>query len=291
MDSENVTKDENIEIKRNKLNVNLESIKSNHILSRIYKNINEKKLLQLVKYNKKIQNRLNLGTKNYKEYCEIEIEIVPFEDKCGQFININEDNKMYYHIYLNDNKEEIKNKYSINKDDKVQKIKIIIDYQVQSFEKLFICCRCIKTINFKKFYRDNITCMSCMFDGCSSLKELNMSNFNTANVTNMREMFFEVSSLKEIKVSNFNTKEVTDMSFMFSGCSSLNKLNVSNFNTNKVIDMSCMFSRCSSLNELDISNFNTSQVNDMSCMFYRCSNDLKNKIISENKNIKNEAFY
>ena len=68
MDSENVSKDENIEIERNELNVNLENIKSNHILSRIYKNINEKKLLQLVKYNKKIQNRLNLSTKNYKEY-------------------------------------------------------------------------------------------------------------------------------------------------------------------------------------------------------------------------------
>ena len=45
MDSENVSKDENNEIKRNELNVNLENIKSNHILSRIYKNINEMKLL------------------------------------------------------------------------------------------------------------------------------------------------------------------------------------------------------------------------------------------------------
>ena len=45
--------------------------------------------------------------------------------------------KIYYHIYFNDNKEEVKNKYEINKKDKVKKIKIIIDYQVKSFKDLF----------------------------------------------------------------------------------------------------------------------------------------------------------
>ena len=46
-------------------------------------------------------------------------------------------------------------------------------------------CECIESINFKKFYRNNITDMSCMFRGCSSLKDLNLKNFNTNNVTNM----------------------------------------------------------------------------------------------------------
>ena len=49
--------------------------------------------------------------------------------------------------------------------------------------------RCIKSIEFKKFYRNNVTDMSRMFFGCSSLKELNLNNFNTDNVTDMRCMF------------------------------------------------------------------------------------------------------
>ena len=76
------------------------------------------------------------------------------------------------------------------------KIKIIIDYQVKSFKDLFKRCECIESINFKKFYRNNITDMSYMFDGCSSLKDLNLTNFITNNVTNMSNMFDGCSSLK-----------------------------------------------------------------------------------------------
>ena len=60
-------------------------------------------------------------------------------------------------------------------------IKIIIDYQAKSFEKLFKDCNCISSIFFKKFHRITITDMRCMFDGCLSLKELNLSRFSTDN--------------------------------------------------------------------------------------------------------------
>ena len=55
--------------------------------------------------------------------------------------------------------------------------------------------------------------------------------------------------------------------------------------------MSYMFSNCSSLKELNINNFNTNNVTDMRGMFRGCSDNLKMKIKSENKNIKDEAFY
>ena len=123
-----------------------EKIKSRYILSKIYDNMTKKKKLEIVKYNKRIQNRINLSIKNYKEYSQtfssIEIEIIPTKDKYGRFIKINENDKLYYHIYFNDNKEEVKNKYEINKKDKVKKIKIIIDYQVKSFKNLFFWCKC-----------------------------------------------------------------------------------------------------------------------------------------------------
>ena len=54
--------------------------------------------------------------------------------------------------------------------------------------------------------------------------------------------------------------------------------------------MGYMFRGCSSLKELNLNNFNTNNVTDMSYMFCECSDDLKMKIRSENKNLKDKAF-
>ena len=85
------------------------------------------------------------STDDYKEYTQIEIEIIP--NKCStnnknNFINI-KNSKGYYHIYFNDNKEEIK-KYYLTENDKVEKIKVIIDCEVKSLYGLFRNCNCIK---------------------------------------------------------------------------------------------------------------------------------------------------
>ena len=100
----------------------------------------------------------------------------------------------------------------LNENENIENIKIIIDYQIKSFDGLFVDCDYIEYIYFKKFYRNNITDMNGMFYGCSSLKELNLSNFNTNNVTNMGGMFHGCSSLKELNLSNFNINNVTYMS-------------------------------------------------------------------------------
>ena len=55
---------------------------------------------------------------------------------------------MYFHIYFNNNKEEIKRNY-IDEDEEIKIIKIIIDYQVKSLKELFSYCEYIKSINFK----------------------------------------------------------------------------------------------------------------------------------------------
>ena len=80
------------------------------------------------------------------------------------------------------------------------------------------------------------------------------------------------------------------MSFMFYECLLLKEINFSNFNTQNVANMRFMFYGCSSLKELNLSNFNTNNVTNMNSMFYGCSEQLKNKIKSEYKNIKEEAF-
>ena len=65
------TKEESIKEKKGEImTVNLDNIKSQYILKKIFENINTKKLLELVKYNKKIKNRLDISLNNYKEYSE-----------------------------------------------------------------------------------------------------------------------------------------------------------------------------------------------------------------------------
>ena len=158
----------------------------------------ERKSLKIIKYNKNIQKRINININHYnaysEEYSSIEFDIMPMKGEYGKFININEEDKKYFHIYFNDNKKKEIEITSLYKDN-VSKISIIIDYQKKSFSGLFYNCWSIKSIEFKKFYRNNVTDMYGMFRGCSSLKELNLSNFNTNYVTNMSGMFYKCSSL------------------------------------------------------------------------------------------------
>ena len=59
---------------------------------------------------------------------------------------LKKEDEQYYHIYFNNNKEEIKRNY-INKDE-IKIIKIIIDYKIESLEKLFGDCECIESMKF-----------------------------------------------------------------------------------------------------------------------------------------------
>ena len=244
------------------------AIKSKYILKIILDNISKKKFFNIIRYNKLLKELLDININDYKTYYEkIEIELIPLNKKDKKdkisFINIKEKYKSYYHIYFNNDKNEIKQTY-YTKNDNIKKIKIIIDKEIKNFEDLFYDCSDIEKITFINFNKNNINNMISMFSGCSSLKELNLNNFNTTNVTNMNGMFFGCSSLKELNLNKFNTSNVNDMNGMFFGCSSLKDLNLNNFNTKNVTDMRYMFSGC--------------------------SEDLKQKIKSEYKNIKNEAF-
>ena len=65
----------------NKLKNMLENLKSHYILEIILNYITKKKSLEIIKCNKKIQQRLNINIKDYKNYSEmyssIEIDIIP----------------------------------------------------------------------------------------------------------------------------------------------------------------------------------------------------------------------
>ena len=235
-------------INDNSLNKNLlDLIKSKYILKQIFNHLKNKTLLQIIRYNKNLQKKLNKTKTHYKrEYFNIIIEIIPEENILKNhaeiltkkrayfphhgivshgdsgyeftFINIKKKYKSYFHIYFNDDlNKEIKRDY-ITEKDKVSKIKIIIDYKIKSLSRLFKTIICIKSINFIKFKNKNINNMSHLFESCS-LKKINFSNFITKNVTDMRCMFMSCEALGT--VPEYNLSKCTDISKMFSGCGNL----------------------------------------------------------------------
>ena len=297
----------------------LDNIKSIYILKIIVGNINRKTCLKLFRYSKKFQNKLNIEKEEYKTFLQTIIELkmennkdfLTYEDKFINYIG----NKSNYHIYFDDNINEIQRNYTSKKDN-VSKIKIFIDKNVKSFKGLFKDAETVTEINFIKFNRKNIINMRSMFSGCKKLnklnlsifntenvtdmgymffsckelKELNLSKFNTSNVKLMNNMFYACSSLEELNIDNFDTSNVTDMKFMFKDCSELKKLNISHFNTKNVINMNKMFKNCYSLRDLKVSNFRLDKLLYNDFMFSLCPKELKDKVRKQ-INLKEEAFY
>ena len=222
------------------------NFKNKYLLKQLFNYLQKEKLLNIIRYNKEIQNRLEININDYIKCSKIEIEIILWEGKKYPpfyFINVNKEDEPYFHFYFDDNEKEIK-KHTLNDEDKVNKIKVIIDHEVKSLKKLFYLCYYNKKITFKKFYRNNIKDMSYMFGECQGLIELDLSNFNTNNATDMSGMFYNCPYIKVLNLTNFSTNKVNNMSRMFQGCKSLKQLDLSSFDTNNVTDMYLMFAFC-----------------------------------------------
>ena len=89
------------------------SIKSKLILKLIFNKLQQPKNLNIIKYNKSLQKRLDIGISHYENYCfETKIEISPKDnipDENTFFIKISpKENEAYYHIYFNDGDIETK---------------------------------------------------------------------------------------------------------------------------------------------------------------------------------------
>ena len=56
---------------------NFDDIKSKYILKQIIEMVKEKISLGIIKYNKKIQERLEKTIQDYKDQCKIELEVKP----------------------------------------------------------------------------------------------------------------------------------------------------------------------------------------------------------------------
>jgi len=273
----------------------LDNIKSGYIAQKIISYVPKRIYLELLIHNKKLQKKIKISLDTYIKYSnQIEIEIKMETDLTGRgihhkFINTHEEEESYFHIYFDEGKEEIKRNY-IGKNEKVSKIKVLIDMEIQSLCRLFNWCNQVKEIKFIKFNRIDFTDFRGMFYGCENLINLDIAKLKTDNVTNMTSMFFSCESLKNLNLSNFKTDNVTSIRSMFDSCYSLEKLDLSNFRTDKVETMEFMFNDCKSLKELNISNFKFDNFLSVDYMFSFCSSELKAQIKNKFRNIKDEAF-
>ena len=227
----------------------LRKIKSDYFLKFLMKeHLSDEKYFSIINYNKSFQKILEVSLFDYINiYYQIKIELTlikHLKEEKNFFIRINNDNKKFFHIFINNRKEEknyiIKDEFNFN-----PKIKIRIDKEIDNLTGLFKNCKSIQEINFVRFNRNNIINMNEMFYGCESLIKLNVDKLKTEKVINMGEMFYKCSSLKELNLSNFIFDNVDNTFEMFAFCTSLNKLEINNFFINKRMNTRFMFSHCS----------------------------------------------
>ena len=107
------------------------NIKSKYILKQIVDNIEEEKLLAIIQHNKTLQDKLDITINDYEYYKKIEVEIIPIiKSYKNIFIEIPNRYASFYHIYFNEENNEIKRNY-FTKNEKIKKIKIKIEKEVK----------------------------------------------------------------------------------------------------------------------------------------------------------------
>ena len=82
-------------------------IRSKYILRDIFHYISQRKFLNIIKYNNELKRSLEINLKDYAEFLQTEIEIIPVEYKSGKIINFeNKKESKYIHIFFNDSNQE-----------------------------------------------------------------------------------------------------------------------------------------------------------------------------------------
>ena len=129
--------------------------------------------MKIIKYNKNLQNKLDLSIQDYRDYGQIEIDLIPIPDYKteSKFINLNKEENSYIHADISYNDDiKTENRVTLPESEKeIQKIKIKLEYEIKAFKGLFKGCECIKEIKIIKFRRKDILDMSEMFSDCINL--------------------------------------------------------------------------------------------------------------------------
>jgi len=277
------------------MNSVLNKIKSSYNLKELFSFVGEKIELQLLKYNKFLQKRLDLTLKDYETFKNIIINLkfdVEYVNKLrNEYKELkkkidnknydNEDQKKKLNSELNNKEHELKKNrfmglpffnlykefikiYYIRDQDKSEEAENSAFYN-------FFEDKPIPDIKICIDKNGNITDCFSMFANCETIKEIEFVKFYTKDVTSMRHMFYLCSHLRHLDLSNFDTSNVTTMFGLCKKCYSLESFKISEkFITSKVDDMQYLFEDCNNLVEVDLHYLDTSNIDNFSYMFNQC---------------------
>lgn len=98
---------------------------------------------------------------------------------------------------------------------------------VQSYDRMFMNCGQLTSLDIKKWNMENAVTTIDMFSYCLNLNgALDFGNFTGKNLTNSSSMFGSCKVLKEIIMKNFNPTKLSIVSSMFANCNSLEKIDI-----------------------------------------------------------------
>ena len=278
------------------MNSILNKIKSKDILKELFTFVGEKIELNLLKYNKFLQNRVDLSLKDYESFKNIIIFIKFDVDYVNELRNEYKElkNKIDNKNYEN---EEQKKKLTGDLNSKEQELKksrfmgLPFFNQYREFIKIFYITgqdkseeaensafynfldesKPIPDIKISIDKNANITDCFSMFANCTTVKEIEFVKFYTKDVTSMRHMFYFCSHLRHLDLTNFDTSNVTTMFGLCKKCHNLETFKISEkFVTSKVTDMQYLFEDCNNIVELDLHYLDTSNIDNFSYMFNQC---------------------
>ena len=111
-------------------------IKSSFVLKIIFGFLNEFKKLNIIKYNKKLQKRLNVNKNDYSTIITIKLFENRKNEFCFEFFDKSDfcDEEIY--LYNKNNDKEVKNR-SIKPNDNIKYFEIIFRLRLNSLAKLF----------------------------------------------------------------------------------------------------------------------------------------------------------
>ena len=123
-------------------------IKSSFVLKIIFGFLNECKKLNIIKYNKKLQKRLNVNKNYYSTIITIKFIKNRKNEFCFELFNKSDfyDEKIY--LYNENNDKEVKNR-SIKPNGNIRYIEVIFRRKRNSLAKLFSDYKYIKSVNIK----------------------------------------------------------------------------------------------------------------------------------------------
>ena len=265
----------------------LNKIKSSYNLKELFTFVDEKKELDLLKYNKYLRNRIDLTLDHYKTFKNIVINLEFDEDYLNSLKNefMETKNKIENKNYENEEEKKKLNDDLKKNNEELTRIRFMglpFFNQYKEFIKIFYDDKQGETTAFFNYLDNknipkikilidknaNIDDCFSMFANCMSLKEIKFVKFNTKDITSMRHMFYLCSHLRNLDLSNFDTSNVTTMFGMFKKCNLLESLKISEtFVTSKVKDMQYLFDNCNNITTLDLHYLDTSNIDNFSYMF------------------------